>query len=51
MAYNLPIAYNLARRLKTLCGLTPYEHICQQWQTNLERFHRDSYHDTLRPDT
>jgi hypothetical protein len=24
-------AYNFARRLKTLKGLTPYEHICQAW--------------------
>ncbi len=25
------IAYNYARRLKTLKGLTPYEHICKCW--------------------
>ena len=25
------LAYNFAKRLKTLNGLTPYEHICQQW--------------------
>jgi Integrase core domain len=24
-------AYNFARRLKTLKGLTPYEHICNIW--------------------
>jgi hypothetical protein len=24
-------AYNFARRLKTLKGLTPYEFICQAW--------------------
>ncbi|MEO9190237.1 MAG: integrase core domain-containing protein, partial [Acetobacteraceae bacterium] len=26
-------AYNFARRLKTLQGLTPYEAICRAWQT------------------
>ncbi len=25
------IAYNFARRLKTLRGLTPYEFICKAW--------------------
>ena len=25
-------AYNFAKRLKTLKGLTSYEFICQQWQ-------------------
>ena len=24
-------AYNFAKRLKTLWGLTPYEHICKAW--------------------
>ena len=24
-------AYNFAKRLKTLRGLTPYEHICKAW--------------------
>ncbi|MGV6876748.1 IS481 family transposase [Pseudochelatococcus sp. B33] len=31
-------AYNFARRLKTLKGLTPYEFICKQWTTETERF-------------
>src|SRR5215831_7271122 len=31
-------AYNFDRRLKTLKGLTPYEFICQAWQTQPERF-------------
>ena len=43
------MAYNLARRLKTLRGLTPYEYICQQWQKDPERFHRDPYHHTVGP--
>lgn len=31
-------AYNFARRLKTLKGLTPYEFICKQWNDQPERF-------------
>ena len=31
-------AYNYARRLKTLKGLTPYEHICKSWTSQPERF-------------
>jgi hypothetical protein len=31
-------AYNFARRLKTLKGLTPYEFICQRWTKEPERF-------------
>lgn len=31
-------AYNYARRLKTLKGLTPWEYICRMWQTEPERF-------------
>jgi len=31
-------AYNSARRLKTLRGLTPYEFICKSWTTEPERF-------------
>ncbi len=30
------MAYNFARRLKTLNGLTPYEFICQKWQQQPE---------------
>jgi hypothetical protein len=29
-------AYNFAKRLKTLKGLTPYEFICKAWQTQPE---------------
>ena len=25
------LAYNHAKRLKTLCGLTPHEFVCAQW--------------------
>ena len=31
-------AYNYARRLKTLKGLTPYEYICKIWTNEPERF-------------
>ena len=31
-------AYNFARRLKTLNGLTPYEYICNIWTSEPERF-------------
>src|SRR4051794_40815915 len=32
------LAYNFGRRLKTLKGLTPYEHICRCWTNEPERF-------------
>ena len=35
-------AYNFAKRLKTLKGLTPYEYICKAWTKEPERF-------TLKP--
>jgi hypothetical protein len=31
-------AYNFAKRLKTLKGLTPYEYICKIWTTQPKRF-------------
>ena len=34
-------AYNFARRLKTLRGLTPYEHICKAWADQPYRFRYD----------
>ena len=37
-------AYNFARRLKTLNGLTPYEHICQAWTKQPDRFIFDPTH-------
>jgi transposase InsO family protein len=38
-------AYNHARRLKTLRGLTPYEFVCQAWTKKPDRFRLDpSYH-------
>ena len=35
-------AYNYARRLKTLKGLTPYEYICKCWTSQPERFQTQS---------
>ena len=37
-------AYNYARRLKTLRGLTPYEFICKAWASNPDRFTADPHH-------
>ena len=40
-------AYNFAKRLKTLKGLTPYEYICKCWQKEPERFTVNPCHHTL----
>lgn len=37
-------AYNFAKRLKTLKGLTPYEYICQTWTNQPERFKLNPLH-------
>lgn len=37
-------AYNYARRLKTLKGLTPYEFICKAWTKEPARFTLDPIH-------
>ena len=37
-------AYNYARRLKTLKGLTPYEFICKAWTLEPERFTLNPLH-------
>jgi transposase InsO family protein len=37
-------AYNFARRLKTLKGLTPYEFICKRWTLEPERFRLNPLH-------
>ncbi|GJD81666.1 IS481 family transposase [Methylobacterium gregans] len=44
-------AYNHARRLKTLRGLTPYERICQAWIREPERFRADPSHHIPGPYT
>jgi len=38
------LAYNFAKRLKTLNGLTPYEYICKIWTVDPERFRLDPLH-------
>ena len=44
-------AYNFARRLKTLGGLTPYEYICRIWTSEPERFILDPIHQMPRLNT
>jgi transposase InsO family protein len=41
---NFVDAYNFARRLKTLKGLTPYEFICKRWTSDPKRFNLDPRH-------
>jgi len=38
------MAYNFAKRLKTLKGLTPYEYICKIWTTQPKRFRLNPIH-------
>lgn len=40
-------AYNFARRLKILNGLTPYEYICKIWTAEPERFILNPIHQML----
>jgi transposase InsO family protein len=44
-------AYNHARRLKTLRGLTPYEFVCQAWSKEPERFRLNPSHHIPGPYT
>ncbi len=37
-------AYNYARRLKTLSGLTPFEYVCKVWTEEPKRFRLDPTH-------
>lgn len=46
-----PLAYNHAKRPKTLRGLTPHEFACAQSQTNPAIYTRDPTHLTLKPYT
>jgi transposase InsO family protein len=41
------MAYNFARRLKTLKGLTPYEYICSIWTKSPKRFTINPLHFTV----
>ena len=44
-------AYNVARRLKTLRGLTPYEHICKAWTDQPDRVVQNTIHQLSGPYT
>jgi hypothetical protein len=44
-------AYNFAKRLKTLKGLTPYEFIIKSWQTEPKLFNINPSHHNLEPYT
>ena len=44
-------AYNYARRLKTLRGLTPYEFVCKTWTEQPARFRVDPTHLTPGPNS
>lgn len=37
-------AYNFARRLKTLKGLSPYEYVCRTWVNEPQRFTQNPHH-------
>ena len=37
------MAYNFAKRLKTLKGLTPYEYICKIWTNEPQRFNLNPF--------
>ena len=41
-------AYNFARRLKSLTGLTPYKYICKIWTSEPDRFILNSIHQMTR---
>ena len=48
---NFVAAYNFAKRLKTLRGLTPYEYICKCWTNQPHRFTSNPHHQTPGPNT
>jgi len=45
--YTFVNAYNFAKRLKTLKGLTPYEFILKLWQTEPEKFNTNPHQHNL----
>ncbi|GFY79997.1 transposase, putative [Trichonephila inaurata madagascariensis] len=49
--YDFVMAYNYAKRLKTLKGLTSFEFICLQWTQSPELFILSPHHHTLGPYT
>jgi hypothetical protein len=45
------MAYNFAKRLKTLRGLTPHEYVCKVWTESPERFRLNPLQHTSGPYT
>ena len=45
------MAYNFAKRLKALRGLTPYEYARKVWTTQPKQFSLNPLHHTLGPNT
>lgn len=43
------LAYDFARRLKTMEGLTPYEFLCKPFLTQPDRFRLDPIHQMPGP--
>lgn len=41
------MAYNFAKRLKTLKGFTPYEYICKIWSEDPDKFIINPHHHTV----
>jgi transposase InsO family protein len=48
---NFVAAYNFARRLKSLKGLTPYEYICKIWTKEPKRFSINPTHQSPGPNS
>ena len=48
---NFVAAYNFAKRLKTLKGLTPYEYVCKCWTKEPQRFTSNPHHQSPGPNT
>ena len=46
---NFVAAYNFAKHLKTLHGLTPYEFICKCWTKESHRFTSNPHHQIPGP--
>jgi hypothetical protein len=44
-------AYNFAKRLKTLKGLTPFEYICKLWTEQPHRFNVNPFHHMTGPNS
>lgn len=42
------MAYNFAKQLKTLKGLTPYQYLCKQWTQTPDRFNLNPIHQMPR---